>query len=81
MAIRVHALDEAEAPLLARPLYWMSRKMLGKVVTPLRVQARRPAIAWLGNLLWVAIERSGRIEPELRMLVCLRAAQLVECPF
>ena len=55
--------------------------MAGKVLTPLKVQAHRPAVAWMGNLLGVAIEKSGKIEARLHTLVQLRAAQIVECPF
>ena len=81
MAQRIAGLEKREASLLARPIYWVSQKMFGKVVAPLKVQARRPMIAWMGSLLGVAIERSGKVEPRLRVLAQLRAAQLVECPF
>ena len=64
-----------------RPVYWMSRRVVGAVVTPLKVQARRPGIAWIGNLLGLAIEKSGELPPRLHVLVQLRAAQMVGCPF
>ncbi|HZH34258.1 MAG TPA: hypothetical protein VEX64_05420, partial [Pyrinomonadaceae bacterium] len=64
-----------------KPLYAAVRKVLGKVVEPIKVQARRPGIAWFGNLMGVAIERSGKIEARIHVMAQLRAAQIVECPF
>jgi hypothetical protein len=81
MTQRVEGLEEKDAPLLARPVYWVTKKMFGKVLTPIKVQARRPGIMWLGNLLGLAIEKSGKIERRMHTLVQLRAAQVVECPF
>ncbi len=55
--------------------------MLGKIVEPLKIQAHRPSIAWFGSLLGLAIEKSGKVEVRFHVLVQLRAAQIVECPF
>lgn len=78
---RIQGIDEDQAPLSVKPLFMASKKILGKVVAPLKVMARRPGIAWFGNLLGVAIEKSGRIEARIHVLTQLRAAQIVECPF
>ncbi len=78
---RIRGLEESEAPWLARPLYWVVRRMFGKDLTPVKVVARRPGILWMGNLLGVAIERSKLLGPRLHVLAQLRAAQCVGCPF
>ena len=78
---RIQGVDEDKAPLTVKPLYLASKKMVGKIVEPLKVQARRPAIAWFGNLLGLAIEKSGKVEARIHVLAQLRAAQIVECPF
>ncbi len=78
---RIKGVEETEASFLIKPLYAASRKILGKVVQPLKVQARRPSIAWFGNLLGIAIEKSGKVEVRIHVLAQLRAAQIVECPF
>ena len=78
---RIRGLEEGEASVLVKPLYAAVRKVLGKVVEPIKVQARRPGIAWFGNLMGVAIERSGKIEARIHVMAQLRAAQIVECPF
>jgi hypothetical protein len=78
---RIEGLEQRDAPLLARPLYLITRRMFGKVLTPIKVKARRPLAAWLEGLFGLAVEKRGRVEPRLQTLVQLRAAQIVECPF
>ncbi len=77
---RIKGVEETEASVLIKPLYAASKKILGKVVQPLKVQARRPGIAWFGILLGLAIENSGKFESRIYFLAQLRAAQIVECP-
>ena len=81
MAQRIEGLEKGDAPLLARPLYSITPRMFGKVLTPIKVKARRPLVAWLDGLFGLAVEKSGKVEPRLHVLVQLRAAQIVECPF
>jgi hypothetical protein len=78
---RIRGLEENEASILVKPLYAAVRKVLGKVIEPVKVQARRPGIAWFSNLLSVAVERSGKVEMRIHVLAQLRAAQIIECPF
>ncbi|MGC2237523.1 MAG: hypothetical protein WA584_15270 [Pyrinomonadaceae bacterium] len=81
MGKRINGIEEDKAPLLMKPLYMASKKMVGKVVEPLNVQAHRPSIAWFGNLLGLVIDKSGKVEARIHIMVQLRAAQIVECPF
>ena len=81
MSKRIKGIDEDKAPLVVKPLYIGSKKMFGKVVEPLKVQSLRPLIAWFGNLLGMAIGKSGKVEARIRAMAQLRAAQIVECPF
>jgi hypothetical protein len=76
---RIQSIDKA--PLSMKLLYLASKKMVGKVVEPLKVQAHRPSIAWFGNLLGLVIEKSGKVEARIHVMAQLRAAQIVECPF
>jgi hypothetical protein len=78
---RIQGIEEDKVSLLVKPLYMASKKMVGKIVEPLKIQAHRPSIAWLGNLLGLAIEKSGKVEARFHILAQLRAAQIVECPF
>ncbi len=78
---RIGGLEENEASVFVKPLYAGVRKVLGKVVEPVKVQARRPGIAWFGNFFGLAIEKSGKVEARIHVMAQFRAAQIVECPF
>ncbi len=78
---RIRPLEKHEAPWLARPVYWLSRKSFGKAITPLKVMARRPSVLWLVGLLGSAIEKPVSIHPRLQALAKLRSAQVIGCPF
>jgi hypothetical protein len=56
-------------------------KWLGKPVVGSGIQAHAPAIMKASRALGAAPEKSGLLPPLTRTLVCLRAAQLVGCPF
>lgn len=79
--MRIRGLEEGEAPWVARPLYWIVKRMYGRVMGPLKVQARTPWIFWLVNLTGAAVEKSGFVERRIHCLVHLRAAQRIGCPF
>ena len=81
MTQKIKGIEESDAPLWIKPLYSGSKKIYGSVVTSLKVQAHRPAIAWFGSLLGIAIEKSGKVEARIHILAQLRVAQIVECPF
>ncbi len=78
---RIRGIEENEVSIWVKPLYAGSRKMLGKVVKPIKVLARTPLIAWFGNLFSLSIEKSGKVEGRIHVLAQLRAAQIIECAF
>jgi hypothetical protein len=78
---RIPPLEPRQAPWTARPLLAMARRMFGKNLTPLGVQARRPGILWFANLFGLAIQKSGLVSARLHALVNLRTAQTIGCPF
>ncbi|MCZ2108815.1 MAG: hypothetical protein LC118_04505 [Dehalococcoidia bacterium] len=56
-------------------------KWLGKPVVGGGIQAYAPEIMKASRALGAAPEKSGMLPPLIRTLVCLRAAQMVGCPF
>jgi hypothetical protein len=78
---RIPPLQPQDAPWSVRPILAAAKRMFGKDLTPLGVQARRPGILWAATLLGVAIDKSGTITPRLNALVNLRTAQTIGCPF
>ncbi len=79
--MRIRPLQDKEAPYSMRLLFAIMKRMTGKVLTPNRVQAHCPGIAWGGTLLSAALEFAKRTDSNLKHMVALRVAQIVGCPF
>jgi Na+-translocating ferredoxin:NAD+ oxidoreductase RnfC subunit len=78
-AQRIAGVEEDKAPLWIQPLFAATKKIVGRVTGSIKVQARRPGIAWFGNLAGLAIEKSGKVERRIHVFAQFRAAQIVEC--
>ncbi len=70
-----------EAPEAARPLMEAAARASGRPSVSAGIQARCPTILEASSALGAAPGRSNTLPAELRYLVCLRAAQIVTCPF
>ena len=67
--------------LFARIAFWIGRRKLGKVPTPMTVAANHPRVL-RGHIDMERAHMAARtVDAEVKMLVCLRAATLVGCPF
>jgi len=78
---RIEGVPPERAGVLVRLAYWMSRRMLGKVVEPLTVAAHNP---WVfrayGGFEW-AMRKATRVDDKLKALAQIKSATLVGCPF
>ncbi len=77
-------LDPIERPpgLRMRIAYWLSRRQLGAVMSPLKViYARHPKIAMLGYRQARLVETGLSLEPELVLLVTTQSSLLNGCAF
>ena len=77
--IRPLTKDEVSADL--RPILEASEQSLGKPPIGGGIQAYAPPILEASRMLSRAPAQSGLLSPQLRSLVCLRAAEIVGCPF
>lgn len=78
---RMKPLNLDEAPEAARPLMEAAQGRSGGPATSVGILARCPEILEASRALAAAPGKSGTLPAELRALVCLRAAQIVTCPF
>ena len=78
---RVRPLTKDEVPAEVRPLLEQSERAFGTPLVPTGIQAYCPPILQASRDLGAAPARSGRLDAQLRSLVCLRVAQMVGCPF
>jgi alkylhydroperoxidase family enzyme len=79
--MRIQAVDEKRIPFSLRPLTYMMKRQFGKVMRPFLVLAHRPALTWMFTLFMTTVESSKGLDVPIKRLVCLRAAQLIGCPF
>jgi hypothetical protein len=67
--------------LFTRVVYALTRRKVGKVITPVTVTAHHPQILWGYGQMEQSLISSHRIDESLKELASLRAATLVGCPF
>jgi alkylhydroperoxidase family enzyme len=79
MRIKGVTFEEAVPPV--QRLYQKSTERLGRVPVPLTVLAHRPEVAEAFSALTAALTRSELVEPRLKTMACVRAAQIAGCPF
>jgi len=78
---RITPLTKSEAPEAARPLMEAAERAFGQPSIPAGILAHCPPILEAGRALGAAPAKSGLLPQQLRSLVCVRAAQIVTCPF
>lgn len=78
---RLRPLNKDEAPEEARPLMEAAERAYNRPSVSAGIQARCPEILKASRQLGAAPGRSNTLSAEQRALVCLRAAQIVTCPF
>ncbi len=78
---RIEGVDPKRAPLLMRRVFKKVRSMLGRDLTPMKIQARVPRLFWFSVLGIELLDRRSKVAPRLRALVTLRTAERVGCPF
>ena len=79
--MRIRPLERNEASFSARLLYSAIKRQVGKVLTPIKVQAHRPGIMWGFAAMMIALEFSKSADKIVKRLVTILTAQIVGCPF
>jgi hypothetical protein len=78
---RIRPLSKDEVPPELRPVLEQAERNMGAVPGGMGLQAYCPPILEASRALGAAPARSGTLPALIRSLVCLRAAQMVGCPF
>jgi AhpD family alkylhydroperoxidase len=79
--MRIQGLENSQVSWMLRPLFGMMKRRFGKVLSPFKVWAYRPAITLGLAGLVQAVGHSKAIAPRTKELASLRAAQLIGCNF
>jgi hypothetical protein len=78
---RIEGVSEDAANDDVRQIFEEQKKRHGFVSNTAKVYALRPTIQKGAQALAQGIQDSGLISPELKNLVCVRAAQINGCPY
>jgi hypothetical protein len=78
---RIKGVLESEANDEVREVFEEHKKHYGFISNTAKIYALRPTIQKGVQALGQGIQASGLIEPELRHLVCVKAANINGCPF
>jgi hypothetical protein len=78
---RVEGVDPKEASFLMRQVFKKVRKLLGKDLTPQKIQARVPRVFWASTIMELLFGQKAKVPLRLRSIVQLRTAARVGCPF
>ena len=78
---RVEGVDPKETSFLMRQVFSKVRKLLGRDLTPQKIQARVPRVFWASVLTEWLLGQKAKVSQRLRSLILLRTAARVGCPF
>ena len=78
---RIPPLDRDSAPAEAQPFFDRDMEVFGQVLNSTRIAAYRPVMAAAAKRLGQAVAEGGLIPAQLRLLMNVRVASLVGCPF
>jgi hypothetical protein len=72
--------EPRKRPLTIKVMFWLVRRMLGKVPTPFRIKAHRPKLLMAHARTEQAFLKSKAVPEVIKVLVQLRTSSLVGCP-
>jgi hypothetical protein len=78
---RIEGVDPQRTSFFMRQVFKKVRNMLGRDLTPQKIQARVPRLFWFSVLGEWLLGQKAQIPLRLRSLVMLRTAARVGCPF
>jgi hypothetical protein len=78
---RIAGVDPKHTSFLMRQVFKKVRKILGRDLTPQKIQARVPRVFWVNTLMEWLLGQKARVPQRQRSLIMLRTAVRVGCPF
>jgi len=79
--LRIKGMTKAKAPAEVRALFDEQEKIHGSVLNTAKIYGLRPTIQQGVQALQKGILASGLIPPDLRHLLCMKAADINGCPY
>jgi len=78
--VRTKGVQDNEAGLFAKLMFWVAKRRLGHVPLSTRIRANDSKLLALAELMGGYTSARGTVSPKLKELVQLKVAALVGCP-
>lgn len=78
---RTAGVQNQEAGVRTRVIFWLTKRRLGRVPLSARIQARDPKLLEAAAKMSMHIARPGVVSLKLKELAQLKVAAMVGCPF
>jgi hypothetical protein len=78
---RIEGVPKNQAGLLGRIAYFMTKRRLGRVVTPVTIYAHHPRLLRAYAQMEMGQEAAGSVGERLKHLAMIKVARLIGCPF
>ncbi len=78
---RIAGVEPRKAGWLVRIAYWMTKRRLGRVILPIKINAHHPRILRAMAHMELGQEAARSVSPGLKMLAQVKVAMMIGCPF
>lgn len=78
---RASGVQDGEAGLRTRLIFWLTKRRLGMVPPSARIQARDPKLLELSSRMTGHLAAPGVVSAKFKELAQLKVAAMVGCPF
>jgi hypothetical protein len=78
---RISGVEPEQASLLARFVYWMVRRKIGRVVLPIKITAHHPRLLRALAEMETGQAAAKTVDTGLKSLASVKTAMLIGCPF
>ena len=79
--LRINGVSKEDAPQEVQEVFAAQKKQYGAILNTAKVYGLRPTIQKGVQALQAGIVASGLVSPELRHLLCMKAASINGCPY
>lgn len=78
---RISGVSRDQAGIFVRLAYWLTRRKVGKVITPVTLYAHHPRLLRAHAHMEMGQEQSCSVSAVLKILVQVKVAMMIGCPF
>jgi hypothetical protein len=78
---RIEGVQTRNAGLFVGLVYWLTRRRLGRLITPVQITAHHPRLLRAVGAMEMGQAAARSVDASLKMLAQIKVAMLVGCPF